>query len=132
MNYISYVSTSIFTCILTMVSNVKIFDGYFSSSACLFSTLLLQIYQNFAFLYDFHWSYVKKFIIFFPKLIFLIERSLKGLQNFSSNIYLCIHYAYFLSLNDNIVDIEKHDGIVLLYMDYIQQFFLSKIPDLHK
>ena len=32
-------------------------------------------------------------------------------KTFSYNLYLCIHHTYFLSLNDNIVDIEKPDGI---------------------
>ena len=69
---------------------------------------------------------------------------LKDSQNFYAILTLCIHHAYFLSLNDNIVYIENtmlctleyvHLRLMqMIFQDYVwvRQSFLSEIQDLHK
>ena len=49
--------------------------------------------------------------------------SLKNSQNVLINLYFCIHYAYFLSLNDNIADRKKSDGTPSL--TFVENGFLG-------
>ena len=49
--------------------------------------------------------------------------SLKNSQNVFINLYFCIHYAYFLSLNDNIADRKKSDGTPSL--TFVENGFLG-------
>ena len=73
------------------------------------------------------YSFVKNFILFFLVLIILFSYFfLRIHRNFFYNLHLCIHHAHFLSLNDNIVDIEKLDGIYFptLVVDNFSGLFL--------
>ena len=80
-------------------------------------------------------------IFFFLKLIILIECSLKDSQNFfMKSLPLYTSCLFSMLLNNDIVDIEKSDGICLLTfvvyeflgLFHIHQSFLLKIQDLHK
>ena len=98
-------STTIFPCIMTMISNFTIF---LISQTSIFK-FFLQISN------DSCCSFVNNFIFFFLKLIIFIACSLKDSQHFF--IQLLPLYAsclFSMFLNEDIVDIEKPDGIGLL------------------
>ena len=103
-----YTSTSIFPCIMTMISNFTIFFSF----KYLFSDFSLQIYEIFAFSYVSCCSFVNNFIIFFLKLIIVITYFLKDPQNFFiQSLHLYTSCLCSMSLNDDIVDNEKPEAI---------------------
>ena len=105
-------SSSVFTCIMTVISIWYL--GYFKYIFKLFFTNI-SLQHIFAFLYDYCCSFVNDFMFIFVKCIFFIVCSRKDLQNFfmqSRPLYTsCL---FFMSLNDDIVDIEKPDEICSL------------------
>ena len=113
--------TSVFSCMMAMISNVTIFFY--------FSNIFIQL---------FFCVNVTAFCIFI--LIIFIACSLKDSQNLFINLYPYIHHAYFLYYNDDIVDIEKPNGICsptfvvnefsALFLH--PSFFLLKIQDLQR
>ena len=67
--------------------------------------------------------------IFLKKLIVSISRSLITFNKaFSFNFFLCTYHVYFLFLNEDIVDIEKLNGICLpiFVVDEFSGLFLSE------
>ena len=104
-------STSIFSFIMTMISNFTIF---FIFQIFVFK-FFLQIQRILAFSYDSCCSFVNNFIFFFLKLVIFIECSLKDSQNFFTQ-YLPLYTPCLFSmlLNKDIVDIENADGICSL------------------
>ena len=100
-------STSIFPCIMTMISNFMI----------LFTIQMFFYKYNrfFAFSYDLPCSFVNSFILFFLKLIIFIGCYFKNSQNFFIQSLLLYSSCLFSRLlNEDFVDIEKVDGIFLL------------------
>ena len=88
---------------------------YFLTFKYLFSNFPLQIQQICAFSYDSCCSLVNNFIFFFLKLIIFIARSLKYSQNFFiQSLPLYTSCLFSMLLNEDIVGIEKPDGICLL------------------
>ena len=94
-------STSIFPCIMAMISNFTIF---FIFKIFILNFFLTNIKLFFAFAYDSWSSFVNNFIFFFLNLIIFIACSLKDSQNFfrqSLPLYtLCL---FSMVLNDDIV-----------------------------
>ena len=104
-------SISVFPCLMTMVPNFTII---FIFSMFIFKFFFTNI-KKFCI-----WSYfcclsVNNFIFFFLKLTVSIASSLKDLQNFFMQSFpLYITWLFSMLLNDDIVDIEKPDGIYWL------------------
>ena len=96
----------LYFCITAIISEFSIF--YFQ-----YIYLQNSLYKYNTFLY-FHIIIVVQFLItsffFFMWLLIFIACS-NDSQNFSCNLYPCIDHTYFLSLNGNVVDIEKPDEI---------------------
>ena len=110
-------STSIFSCIMTMISNFTIF---FIFQIFVFK-FFLQIQRILAFSYDSCCSFVNNFIFFFLKLIIFIACSFKASQNlFMQSLPVYTSWLFSMLLNKHIVDIEKPDGICSL------TFFIDK------
>ena len=109
-------STSIFLCIMTMISNFTIFF-YIS-----------HIYFKFFFTdtTDFFIFIVNNFFFYLFKIDYL-HCSLKGLQNFFMQ-FLPLYGSCLFSmlLSDNIVDIERPDGTCLptFFGDEFSELFL--------
>ena len=101
-------STSIFSCIMTMISNFTIF---FIFQIFVFK-FFLQIQRILAFSYDSCCSFVNNFIFFFLKLIIFIACSLKNF--FIQFLPLYTSCLFSMLLNEDIIDIEKSNGICLL------------------
>ena len=100
--------TSVFSCIMTMISNFMIL---FIFQIFIFK-FFLEISEICAFSYDFCCSFVNNFILFFLKLIILIPCSVKHSQNFfiqSLTVYMSCLFSTLL--NEDIAGIEKPDGI---------------------
>ena len=98
-------STTIFPCIMTMISNFTIF--------LIFQTSIFKFFLQIS--NDSCCCFVNNFIFFFLKLIIFIACSFKDSQHFF--IQLLPLYAsclFSMLLNVDIVDIEKPDGIGLL------------------
>ena len=100
-------STSILSCIMIMMSNL-----------CLTIFFIFQIFIfkfSFAFSYDSCCSFVNSLIFLFVKLIIFIACSLKNSRNFFMQS-LPVHASclFPMLLNEDIVDIEKPDGICSL------------------
>ena len=73
----------------------------------------------FAFSYDFYCFFINKLIFFFLKLIIFIDCSLNNLQNlFIQSLPLYTSCLFFMLLYEDIVDIEKPDGICSLAYYY--------------
>ena len=116
-------STNIYTCIMTMDPNFTIF--------CILSIFIARFFltnvKKFGILYDFCCLFVNNFIFI----------SLKNSQNFfMQSLPLHTSCSFSELLDNDIVDIEKPDGICLLtvvnFQDcfFVNQPFLSKIQDL--
>ena len=126
-------STSISSCIMTIISNFVRFLS-FKYLLSRFSLLIKQILL-------FHLSRAALLLIISFHLIILIACSLNDLRNFFIQS-LSLYTSFLLSmlLRDDIVDIEKPDGICLpafLCMSsqdyfYIHQSFLLNIQGQHK
>ena len=100
------------------ISNSSIFD---------LSYIYFQIflYKNNRFLHfhDSHGSFVNTYIFFFLKSIISIACSLKDSQNFfMQTLPLYTSCLFSILLNDDIVDIEKLDGICWLTF-VVNEFF---------
>ena len=83
--------------------------------------------QIFTFSYDFCCSFLNNFIYLFSKLITFIVCSLKDSQKFFMlSLPLCISCLFSILSNDDIIDIEKPDGIcsLTLVLDEFVGFFL--------
>ena len=113
---------------------------YFSPLAHLSLIFSEQIQDIFAFSYYSFCYFDNNFIFLFRIKFLYCVLSWKFANLFSFNFYLCINPAYFKSLNDDIVGMEKTDRIYSLTFvadDFSGLFFtsitlLSKIGDLHK
>ena len=118
-------SSSILSCIMAMISNFRIFFIFQKLNfKCFFTNK-----QIFAFLYDSFCSFVNNFIFFFIKLIIFIASSLKNSQNFFMRyLPLSTSCLFSMLLNEDIVDIEKPDGICSLtfVVDEFQYYFCIK------
>ena len=119
-------STSIFTCIMTMVPHFAVFF--------IFSTSLFKfLYKYNRFLY----LHMILFFFFFLELIISIACSVKYSQIMQS-LLLYRSRLFPMLLNDEIVDIEKSDGISL--STFVEDKFsglvlhpsIFSIQDLHK
>ena len=131
-------SSSIFLCIMKMVSHVMIF---FILQIFILNFFVLQIQQVLVFSCDSCCSLVNNFIFFFLKLIIFIVCSFKDSQYFfiqSLPLYtLCL---YSMLLNDDVLDIEnlmEHVRLLLLWINfqncfYIHQSFLLNIQDMYR
>ena len=98
-------SASIFPCIMKMISNFTIFLSF----KYLFSNLF---FKNITGFYS-CCSFVNNFIFFFLKVI--IACSLKNSQNFfMQSLTLYTSCLFSMLLNEDILDIAKHDGKCLL------------------
>ena len=98
-------SASIFPCIMTMIS---IFTMFFIFHIFMFKFFFTNI-TDFCIWYDCCCSFVNNFIFFILKLIIFIACFLKDLQSF-----LYTSFLFSMLLNDNIVDLEKSDGVCSL------------------
>ena len=104
-------STSIFSCIMTMVSNFTIF---FIFQIFIFKFFFTNI-TDFSIFMRFLLLFVNNFIFFVLKLIIFIACSLKNSQNvFIQSLPLYISWLFSMLLNKDIVDIEKPAGICSL------------------
>ena len=110
-----------------MVSNFTIF---FIFSRLIFKLFFTNI-TDFWVLYDSFCPFINNFIFFFLKLIIFIACSFKDSQNFfMQSLPLHTSRLFSMSLNDDIVDIEKPDGIgsltsfFLIFQDY---FYIPSI-----
>ena len=104
-------STSIFPCIMTIISNFKYF-------LCFKYKFFFTNFHIFTISYDSCCAFVNNFIFFFLKLIISIPCSLKDLQNFFMQyLPLYISCLFSMLLKNDIVDIEKLDGIFLNTLD---------------
>ena len=118
-------SISIFSCIMTMISSFAIF---FIFPIFIFKFLFTDVIDI--------CSFDNNFIYFFLRLIIFIACSYKFMQSLPLNR----SYLFSMFLNQEIVDIEKPDGIFSLtfvvdeFSDYcyIHQSFLLYTQDLHK
>ena len=127
-------SSSIFSCIIKMVSHVTIF---FIFQIFILNFFVLQIQQVLVFSCDFCCSFVNNFIF---KLIIFIVCSFKDSQHFFIQplpLYtLCL---YSMLLNDDVLDIEnlmEYVRLLLLWINfqdcfYIHQSFLLNIQDMY-
>ena len=130
-------STSIFPCIMTMISNFAIF--FYLSNICF--QIFLHKYNNFLY---FHM--IPAALLLIISFFFLFKTNyfhcLKIYKNFSGNLYLMlIHHAYFLCLQIRMQQTLKNlmEYVCLLLMQmifqdyfYIHQCFVLYIQDLHK
>ena len=118
--YMTYAmhNTSIFSCIMAVISNFTNFYNFkiFIFNFFFFFTFFLFVcFFFFAFSYDFCYSFVNKFIFFFLKSINLITCFLKNSQSFLiQSLPLFTSRLLSMLLNEDIVVIEKPDGICLL------------------
>ena len=104
-------SSSIFPCIITMISNFTIF---FIFQIFIFKFFLANI-TDLCISYNSCCSFVDNFIFFFLKLIIFIACSLKDSQNFFMQFLpLYISCLFSMLLNEDIVDIKKPDRICSL------------------
>ena len=104
-------SISRFPCIMTMISNFTIFF--------IFQIIILKFFftnrTDFCFSYDSCCSFINNFICFFLKLIIFIACVIKISKNFSiQSLPLYVSCLFSLLLNEDILDIEKPDGICLV------------------
>ena len=130
-------SSSIFSCIIKMVSHVTIF---FIFQIFILNFFVLQIQQVLVFSCDSCCSFVNNFIFSFLKLIIFIVCSFKDSQHFFIQplpLYtLCL---YSMLLNDDVLDIEnlmEYVRLLLLWINfqgcfYIYQSFLLNIQDVY-
>ena len=130
-------SSSIFSCIIKMVSHVTIF---FIFQIFILNFFVLQIQQVLVFSCDSCYSFVNNFIFSFLKLIIFIVCSFKDSQHFFIQplpLYtLCL---YSMLLNDDVLDIEnlmEYVRLLLLWINfqdcfYIYQSFLLNIQDVY-
>ena len=99
-------STSIFTCIMTIICTFTIIFIF----SILSSKFSMEILQFFALLYNSCCSYVNNFIFFFLKLIIFIASSLNHSQFFfMESLPMYASFLFSMSLNGDIAGIEKHD-----------------------
>ena len=104
-------STSIFSCIMTMVSNFTIF---FIFQIFIFKFFFTNI-TDFSIFMRFLLLFVNNFIFFVLKFIIFIACSLKNSQNvFIQSLPLYISWLFSMLLNKDIVDIGKLAGICSL------------------
>ena len=113
-------STSIFTCLMTIVSGFTkfVFFVYLSSNF-----LFTNIITDFCFLYDFSFLIFNKFL----KLVIFNVCSLKDSQNFfMKSLPLYLSSLFSTSSNNYIVGTEKPDRICSLtfVLDNISRLFL--------
>ena len=105
----SLCSTSVFTCIVTMVPNFAIFSIF---SIVPFKLFLYKYNRFLHFWYDSLCSFVNNFFFLFLKLIIFIPSPLKILQSFlMQSLPLYPPFLFSISLIDDKVDIEKPDGV---------------------
>ena len=114
-------SNSIFPCIIKMIPNLRIFF--------IFQRFIFKfLFTNITDLCIFTWSPMLLLIAslcFFLKLIIFIACSLKDSQNFFiQSLALFTSFLFSMLLHDDIVDIEKSDGICWL------TFSLDEFPGL--
>ena len=104
-------STSVFPCIMAMISNFTIiFVFQISIFKFFFTNTTVLCIEN-----DSCCSFVNNFIFFVLKLIIFIACSLKDSQYFFiQSLPLYTSCLYFMLLNDDILGIDKPDGIYLL------------------
>ena len=100
--------TSIFPCIMRMISNYMIFFKY------LFSIFSLQISQILASSYDSCCFVINNAIFFFLKLIIFSACSFWFKNFFIQSLPLQIPCLVSMLLKEDIIDIEKPDGICSL------------------
>ena len=106
---------------MTMTSN---FTKFFIFQIFIFKLLFTNV---FAFSYGSCSSFVNSFIFFFLKLIIYIACFLKDSQNYCvQSLALYTSCLFSTLLNDDIVDIEKPNGICLLtfLVDELSGLFL--------
>ena len=119
-------STSIFPCIMTVISNFTIFLIF---QIFIFKFFFINI-TDFCISYDSCCSFVNNFIFFF-KLVIFIVCCLKNAQNFiMQSLPQYTSCLFSLLLNDDIVDIEKPDGIYLLTFDVDEFSLLFLYPSI--
>ena len=105
-------STSMFPCIMAMISNFTIF---FIFQIFIFKVFFTNITIFCIFKYYSCFFFVCSFIFFFLKLIICIACSLKDSANFFIQFLPpCTSCLFFMLLNKDIVDIKKPDGICSL------------------
>ena len=131
-------SNSIFSCIMTIISNFTIF---FYLSNIYVQFFITNIADSSIFIWFLLVFFVNNIIFFFLKLIIFNACSLKDSQSFfMQSLPLYTSYLFYMVLNGDIVDIEKPDGICLhtfvvnafsgLFVQ--SSIFPLNIPDLHK
>ena len=133
-------NTSLFPCIMTMMSNFSIFFILKIFILCILCIHIFLCKYN-RLLHFYMIPAALLFIIhFFLKKIIFMKCSLKDSQNLFKQ-YLPLYTSCFsVLLNEDIVHTEKPDGIFLLillkmnFQDYfyIHQSFLLYIQDMHK
>ena len=101
-------STSIFPCIMTMISNFTIFFIF----QIFISNFFFTNITNFSIFINFCSSFVYNFIFFFLKLFFL--RALLKIHFFMQSLLPYTSCLFSMLLNEDIVDIEKPHGICSL------------------
>ena len=116
-------STSIFSCTMTMISNFTIF---FIFQIFIFKFFFTNI-TDFCIFIRYFGSFVNNFKFVFLKLIIFIGCSLKISQNFfMQSLLLYTSCLFSILLSEDIVDIEKPDGICSLtfVVDEFSRLFL--------
>ena len=128
-------SASVLTCIMTMIS---IFTTFCIFNMFVFKMFFPNVVNFFAFLYNSICLFVNNSFCLFVCLF--ITCRLKDSQFFfMESLPLHTSCLFSMSLNDEFLDIDKHDGICslpsqIIFQDYfyIHQSLLLKIQDLHK
>ena len=119
-------STSIFPCIMTVISNFTIFLIF---QIFIFKFFFINI-TDFCISYYSCCSFVNNFFFFF-KLVIFIVCCLKNAQNFiMQSLPQYTSCLFSLLLIDDIVDIEKPDGIYLLTFDVDEFSLLFLYPSI--